>query len=86
MIKIQKLWREKSPPKVDVRVEGRGAGHPFEAEATTRFFGGGARARRSKTYTRPGGVEKRGTDAREEFSVSFGLERRGLEALQTKSP
>ena len=67
---------------MDACVDGRGAGHPFEAEAT-RFFGGGARAltRRTKTYTRPSGVEKRDRCA---WIVSgeFGLERRGLEALQ----
>ena len=68
---------------MDAQVSGRGAGHPFEAEATTRFFGRGARAltRRSKTYTRPSGLEKWETDARGEISVSFGFERKGLEAL-----
>ena len=40
-----------------------------------------ALTRRSKTYTRPSGVEKRETDARGEISVSFGFERKGLEAL-----
>ena len=44
VIKRIQNFGEEIPPKVDVRVGGRGSGHPFEAEAT-RFFGGGARVR-----------------------------------------
>ena len=76
---------EKSPPKVDACVDGRGAGHPFEAEATS-FFGGGARARSRADRGRIRGPAAWRRRNRCAWIVSgeFGLERRGLEALQKK--